>query len=179
LNSYRKSFCAALVLLVLTMAGLSGCAGKTSSPAPGNGRSQAQGTGTGTSLPDGSNSGSVSNHLEKLARGVAGVQGANCVVFGRYAIVGIDVDPAMERSRVGTVKYAVAEAFRRDPHGIDALVTADIDLAQRIREIRTDIRHGRPVAGFTEELADIAGRLIPQIPRNIAPHRKPEDTGTP
>jgi YhcN/YlaJ family sporulation lipoprotein len=121
----------------------------------------------------------IASHLEMLARGVEGVEGANCVVFGNYAIVGIDVDPKMERSRVGTVKYAVAEAFRKDPYGINAIVTADIDLAQRIREIRADIRQGRPVAGFAEELADIIGRLVPQVPRNIIPPQGPENTGAP
>lgn len=123
--------------------------------------------------------GAVASHLEMLARGVEGVNGANCVVFGNFAIVGIDVDPAMERSRVGTVKYAVAEALRKDPYGVNAIVTADIDLAQRIREIRADIRHGRPVAGFAEELADIVGRLVPQVPRDIIPPQGPENTGAP
>lgn len=37
-----------------------------------------------------------------------------------------------------------------------------------------DIRRGRPVAGFAEELADIAGRLVPQ-----APHRVPERNQAP
>jgi len=121
----------------------------------------------------------VASHLEALATSINGVKGANCVVFGKYAIVGIDVDPKMERSRVGTVKYAVAEAFRKDPYGINALVTADVDMAQRLREIRYDIGQGRPVAGFAEELADIVGRLVPQIPRNIVPPQSPENTGAP
>lgn len=120
----------------------------------------------------------VAAHLESLARGIEGVQNANCVVFGKYAIVGIDVDEKMERTQVGTIKYAVAEAFRKDPYGIDALVTADIDMGQRLREIRADIRNGRPISGFTDELADIVGRLVPQIPRNIVPPREPENYGT-
>lgn len=84
----------------------------------------------------------------------------------------------MERAQVGTVKYAVAEAFRKDPYGVDALVTADMDLGQRLREIRADMRNGRPIAGFAEEMADIVGRLVPQIPRNIVPPGSPENHGT-
>ena len=94
------------------------------------------------------------------------------------SIVGIDVDERMERAEVGTVKYAVAEAFRKDPYGVDALVTADMDLRQRLREIRADIQGGRPIAGFAEEMADIVGRLVPQIPRNIVPPQSPENHGT-
>jgi len=117
-------------------------------------------------------------HLEALAKGVEGVQGANCVVFGKYAIVGIDVDSRMERTQVGTIKYSVAEAFRKDPYGIDALVTADVDMGQRLREIRADVMNGKPISGFADEMADIVGRLIPQIPRNIIPPKSPENLGT-
>ena len=54
----------------------------------------------------------------------------------------------MERSRVGTIKYAVAEAFHKDPYGIDAIVTADMDLSQRLREVRSGYERGRPFAGI-------------------------------
>lgn len=112
-----------------------------------------------------SNPQQVAAHLESLARRVPGVRGAHCVVMGNTAVVGIDVDGRMERSRVGTIKYAVAEAFRKDPYGIDAIVTADMDLTNRIREIGADIRRGRPFSGFAEELSDIMGRIVPQLPR--------------
>ncbi len=172
-----KTACKWLLTLVLSAAVLSGCARNQASPPPqAPGQPQAN---EGVAPFAQADAATVASHLEMLARGVHGVEGANCVVFGNYAIVGIDVDPKMERSRVGTVKYAVAEAFRKDPYGINALVTADMDLAQRIREIRADIRHGRPVAGFAEELADIVGRLVPQIPRNIIPPQQPENTGAP
>lgn len=115
------------------------------------------------------NSEQVAVHLEQLAKGIDGVTNAHCVVFGNTAIVGIDVDAKMERSRVGTIKYAVAEAFRKDPYGIDALVTADIDMSQRINEIGADIRRGKPISGFAEEMADIIGRVIPQMPRDVIP----------
>lgn len=111
----------------------------------------------------------VETHLEELAKGVDGVENAHCVIIGNTAIVGINVDGSLERSRVGTIKYSVAEAFHNDPYGINALVTADIDIANRLNEIGADIRNGRPIAGFAEELAAIMGRLMPQLPRDIVP----------
>lgn len=111
----------------------------------------------------------VAAHLEKLAMRIPGVKGAHCVVFNNTAVVGIDVARTMERSRVGTVKYAVAEAFHKDPYGIDAIVTADMDLSQRLREVQADMKRGRPFAGIAEELADIVGRIVPQVPRDIQP----------
>lgn len=115
----------------------------------------------------------VALHLEELASSVPGVQKAHAVVLGNVAVVGIDVDQHLDRSRVGTVKYSVAEAFHKDPYGIDALVTADLDLTQRIRELSADVREGKPITGFAEELADIMGRIIPQVPRDVMP--KDED----
>jgi YhcN/YlaJ family sporulation lipoprotein len=104
--------------------------------------------------------------LELLAEGIAEVQHANCVIMGDTAIVGIDVGGDIDRSRVGTIKYAVAEALRNDPVGMNAIVTADMDLYHRLQEIRQDITNGRPIQGIAEELADIVGRIIPQLPED-------------
>ncbi|MGG6309904.1 YhcN/YlaJ family sporulation lipoprotein [Paenibacillus macerans] len=108
-------------------------------------------------------------YLEELVKKVPGVKGAHCVVMGKTAIVGIDVDSRLERARVGSIKYTVAEALRKDPHGAGAIVTADIDLNQRIAEIGKKIREGRPVAGLATELADIIGRIVPQMPNDTRP----------
>ncbi|QHW30400.1 YhcN/YlaJ family sporulation lipoprotein [Paenibacillus rhizovicinus] len=121
----------------------------------------------------------VAAHLENLARHVPGVKGAHCVVFKNTAVVGIDVAGNLDRSRVGTVKYAVAEAFHKDPYGIDAIVTADIDISSRLNELGADIRRGRPIAGFGEEMADIIGRIVPQIPRDVKPIAEPKALNKP
>lgn len=108
-------------------------------------------------------------YLEQLVKKVPGVKGAHCVIMGKTAIVGIDVDSRLERARVGSIKYTVAEALRKDPHGAGAIVTADMDLNQRITEIGNKIRDGRPVSGFATELADIIGRIVPQLPNDTRP----------
>ncbi len=111
--------------------------------------------------------------LVQLASRVKNVNGATAVVAGRWAVVGIDVNAHLERSEVGVVKYSVAEALKEDPQGAQALVTADPDLVQRLREMAADIRQGRPIAGVAEELADIVGRIIPQSPRNVQKREQP------
>ncbi|OUN00619.1 MAG: hypothetical protein BAA02_03245 [Paenibacillaceae bacterium ZCTH02-B3] len=161
---------AALSAACVLAAAAAGC-GSRQEPAPGPRAQEIPGRETElaeTDLRD------PAARLEALAESVAGVRDANCVVFGGYAIVGVDVEEHLDRSRVGTIKYSVAEALRKDPDGARAVVTADVDLAQRIREIREDIRQGRPVAGFAEELADIVGRLVPQFPGSVVPRKDPE-----
>ncbi|MDP5273131.1 YhcN/YlaJ family sporulation lipoprotein [Chengkuizengella axinellae] len=108
----------------------------------------------------------IAARLEKLTLSIPEVNGANVVVIGDTALVGIDIDGSLERSKVGSVKYSVAEALSKDPYGANAVITADMDLNVRIKEIRNDIMNGKPISGFAEELADIVGRVIPQFPQN-------------
>jgi YhcN/YlaJ family sporulation lipoprotein len=115
----------------------------------------------------------VAERLERLANGIGQVNNTTCVVLGNTAVCGIDVDGKLDRSKVGTIKYSVAEAFRKDPYGVHAIVTADMDLAQRIRDLREHMDNGTPVAGFAHELADIVGRVIPQMPSDVGPTPEP------
>lgn len=109
----------------------------------------------------------ISRHLVRLATSRPNVNDATAVVLGRYAIVGIDVNENIDRSQVGSIKYSVAESLKKDPHGARAIVIADPDINARLREIQEDIQKGRPIQGIMNELADIAGRLIPEIPADI------------
>ncbi|WP_458414028.1 YhcN/YlaJ family sporulation lipoprotein [Schinkia sp. CFF1] len=117
----------------------------------------------------------IAAHLVDLANRIPEVRDATAIVAGNYAVVGIDVDKDLERSRVGSVKYSVAEALKDDPHGANAVVIADPDVVQRLREMRKDIQRGRPVAGVMNELAGIVGRVMPQIPYNLNTEEGPNE----
>ncbi|MNB79477.1 Sporulation lipoprotein [compost metagenome] len=182
----RKSMCLLLVLLLLTSCGI---ANKESSPSPQSKQSpealssqgkhevQKLSNDNGASLnnsgqpSDVQDSGDVAlkDHFEQLAKRVPGVNGAHCVVMNKLAVVGIDVDGALTRSRVGSIKYSVAEAIRKDPRGVKALVTADMDLSGRLKDMSRHISQGNPISGFASEMADIIGRIIPQLPEDTKP----------
>ena len=115
----------------------------------------------------------ISRRLENIASRVPQVNDATAIVFGRYAVVGIDVNAALDRSKVGTIKYSVAEALKDDPMGANTLVTSDPDIVQRIREMNEDIKQGHTIRGFVEELADIVGRIIPQSPTEVEKREEP------
>lgn len=115
----------------------------------------------------------IADHLEGIVKSLPQVEDAHCVVLGNMAIVGINVEPGLDRARVDSIKYSAAEALKKDPYGVNSLVTADLDLDQRIREVRDDINQGRPLSGMAEELGDIIGRIMPQIPRDINPVEPP------
>lgn len=118
----------------------------------------------------------ISQHLVELAASIPNVNDATAVVLGKYAIVGIDVQEDLERSQVGAIKYSVAESLKNDPHGARAVVVADPDMTARIREIAKDIRSGKPIQGIVNELADISGRLMPEIPADIVDPDPKENT---
>ncbi|MFT9600811.1 YhcN/YlaJ family sporulation lipoprotein [Mesobacillus sp.] len=109
----------------------------------------------------------ISRHLVDLTTHIPNVDDAAAVVVGRYAIVGIDVNDKMERSEVDTVKYTVAEALKKDPKGARAVVVADPDITARLREISEDIQNGQPIQGIMNELSDITGRVMPEVPADM------------
>jgi len=109
----------------------------------------------------------ISKHLVDLASSIPNVNDATAVVLGNYAIVGIDVNKGLDRSEVGSIKYSVAESLKHDPHGARAIVVADPDMNARLKEVTEDIKNGKPIQGIMNELADISGRLLPEIPADM------------
>ncbi|MCE4048439.1 MULTISPECIES: YhcN/YlaJ family sporulation lipoprotein [Bacillaceae] len=109
----------------------------------------------------------ISERLVNLATSIPNVNDATAVVIGRYAIVGIDINSNLDRSEVGSIKYAVAESLKNDPNGANAMIVADPDINARLAEIAEDIQDGEPVQGIFNELADITGRIIPELPADI------------
>jgi len=182
--------------LLLTASLLTGCqtASKQASPSPKNqsekttrtqnvqrhgakGLSNTKGKAAQQNTTNKSNTGKGTQknrqaHLESLAKQVPGVKGAHCVIMGKTAVVGIDVDGNIERARVGGIKYTVAEALRKDPQGAGAIVTADMDLSHRIAEIGKKTSAGHPISGFATEMADIIGRIVPQMSSDTHPRTK-------
>ncbi|MFC2950237.1 YhcN/YlaJ family sporulation lipoprotein [Virgibacillus sediminis] len=106
----------------------------------------------------------IADRLANLANDVPNVEDATAVVAGPYAVVGIDVDKDLDRSRVGTIKYSVLEALYHDPYGKTAVVVADADGNERIRDMADKIRQGHPVQGVVDEVAAIVGRYMPDFP---------------
>ncbi|OXM15642.1 YhcN/YlaJ family sporulation lipoprotein [Paenibacillus herberti] len=171
----KKWLLAAVVLCVMT-AGCGTIANRENSPSPAeNQRLRANQTNNGAEKK--LDSAQSAKRLEDLASRVEGVKSAHCVVAGNKAVVGINVGESVDRSRVGTIKYEVAQALRKDPLGVNAVVTADMDINRRLTELGENIRAGKPIQGFVEEMADLTGRIMPQLPGKVLP--KPEVGKTP
>lgn len=148
----------ALILFVCAIVGLAGCQNN-------------QNNNDGTNITDISyknektkTPNEIARHLVDVANSVPDVNDATALVIGQYAIVGIDVNKDLDRSRVGTIKYTVSEALKNDPYSVNAIVTADTDITERIRKVQQHMQNGRPVEGILEELSEIVNRLMPEAP---------------
>lgn len=123
---------------------------------------------------DNLNNGQIADRLANVANDVPSVNDATAIVAGPYTVVGIDVDKDLDRSRVGTIKYSVAEALQHDPYGKTAVVVADADVMERIRGMGDKISQGHPVQGVVDELSAIVGRYMPDFPINENQPREPD-----
>lgn len=116
----------------------------------------------------------IANHLATIASEVPNVKDATSVIAGPYAVVGIDVDKDLDRSRVGTIKYSVVEALHDDPYGKTAVVIADADGTQRIKQMADKIQQGHPIQGVVDELSAVVGRYMPDFPINEDQPKEPD-----
>lgn len=110
------------------------------------------------------NNTTIADHLANIAAKVPHVEQATALIAGPFAVVGIDVDKNLDRQTVGVVKYSVAEALHEDPYGKTAVVIADGDIGQRLKNMQTEIADGRPIQGVVDELAAIVARYMPSMP---------------
>lgn len=115
----------------------------------------------------------IADHLADVASKVPDVKDAVSLVAGPYAVVGIDIDETVERQEAGTIKYTVLEALEHDPYGRQAIVIADADIMERLREMKKDIQNGAPIQGVAEELGNVVSRYMPTFP--IRDNQNPED----
>ncbi|MES1049476.1 YhcN/YlaJ family sporulation lipoprotein [Bacillus thuringiensis] len=114
----------------------------------------------------------AADHLASLVASVPGVNDATAVVVGKYAIVGIDVKAKLDRTRVESIKYSVAESLKNDPDGANAVVVADVDTYERLKQIGKQIKKGKTGEGILDELAAIVGRVMPQVPNDMIENRE-------
>lgn len=118
----------------------------------------------------------IAEHLVTIANEIPEVNDATAIVLGKYAVVGIDVNSDLDRNKVESIKYSVAESLMHDPYGAKAVIIADADTNARLREMGREIREGRPIIGILDELAAIVGRIIPEVPGEILDNQEKQPT---
>lgn len=94
---------------------------------------------------------------------IANVSDAMVLVNNNVAYVGIDLNGNVEDATTNAIKDRVITAVKRADNSITQVyVSADVDVVQRLRGYGTDIRGGRPISGFIDEIEEMFRRPIPR-----------------
>ncbi|MDI3327421.1 MAG: YhcN/YlaJ family sporulation lipoprotein [Alicyclobacillaceae bacterium] len=104
----------------------------------------------------------IMRQMNDAVRRIPGVEGSTVVLAGRTALVGVDLSHTVTGSKIDSIKHSVKEAAERTGGGYRVVVTADVDLVARLRAVAAGIRQGRPVSSFSDEIADILSRILPE-----------------
>ena len=107
----------------------------------------------------------TSDRAETIARKVANLREVNkatAVIHGNTCLVGVDLKNVTD-GRVNTALRSKVDRICKDndPAITKVQITTDPTLYSRISTMARDIRSGKPVTGFTNEIRDILRRITP------------------
>lgn len=105
-------------------------------------------------------------HAMKLAQAaekVEGVKSATVVITGSTAMVGLETKSGVEAKKTEDIKTKVADEIKRADTSIKTVsITTDPNLITRLKKVAKGIENGKPISGFTDELAEITRRITPK-----------------
>lgn len=106
----------------------------------------------------------AADRLKAEAEKVPGVRAAVVVIAGKTAMVGIDLEPGVDKARAEEIKKQVADRLRTtirttSPRLTTVSVTEDPDLVTRLRRIADGLATGQPISTFRRELDEITRRI--------------------
>lgn len=161
-----------LTIIMLVSIVFSGCAVRRI-PSPGVGSDITTPDNNYNKIPYGSNYSpkvstptTAADNIAKAVKTVPGIKGASAVISGNNAYVGINIDVSGNidnTAKVQNLKKQAADMVRKTDNSIKTIyVSADADFVQRLTRISNDIKNGKPVEGFTNELTQLVKRMTPE-----------------
>lgn len=156
----------AKILLILVILGIavtySGCsARRIQNPTPSNDMSPNR-----SYSPELGTPATEADNVAKAVQGVPGIKSATAVISGDAAYVGINIDVNSNldnTSKIQNIKKQAADTVRNTDSNIKTVyISADADFLQRISKISNDVRNGKPIEGFNDELSEIVKRITPE-----------------
>lgn len=92
------------------------------------------------------------------------VNDSTVLVTGKTALIALDIPADFGKDKTEELKKTVESKVKSLDKDIDrVVVTADADLNTRIRNVDTDIKGGKPMSGFVNEIEDIIKRITPDM----------------
>lgn len=106
----------------------------------------------------GDNTTKIADKVEDLKE----VNRATVVISGNTCLVGVDINDNIEGNMTTSLKNKIDKIVKDTDRNItNVSVTANADLYKRIENMGRDIRAGRPLSGFANEIEEIIRRITP------------------
>lgn len=107
-----------------------------------------------------------SDNIAQAVNKISGIKNAIAVTNGDIAYIGVNLDTNSgidNTSKIQSIKEQVANTARRaDPDINTVYVSADADFIEKITRISNDVRNGKPIESFRDELDKIVKRVTPE-----------------
>ncbi|WP_171011337.1 YhcN/YlaJ family sporulation lipoprotein [Haloimpatiens lingqiaonensis] len=103
---------------------------------------------------------------QKIADAVNKIEGVNSsyvVISDKNALVGLDINKDYEGKIADDLRKKVEDTVKNTDKEIQTVaLTVDADLTERIKNLGSDIRGGKPLSGLGTEIQEILNRIIPR-----------------
>lgn len=109
--------------------------------------------------PSPQKSSNIGADLNKTAETVKGVKKAYTVVFGNVAMVGVDIDKALDSDRTSILEKQVKSKIERDSRIVKAYITTESDITARIKKVASEVEKGQPLSNYLDEIKDIIKQI--------------------
>lgn len=101
----------------------------------------------------------IKNDVEKID----GVNNAVVLMNENTAYIGIDAKGNISDNKMNDLKDQVIERARKSNNEISRVyVSADVDVMDRLRGYGTQVRAGKPITGFINEIEEMFRRPLPK-----------------
>lgn len=154
----------AVFILVLAVV-VAACGGGTTAPAPETDRSTPDTPGTLTDRQDQDNEMTrLAERAARLAKEKDGVRDASAVMTApEMLVVGLFLESDVDEQEVQNIERELTEEIPEKLDEIEKVtVSANPDVAERIRDIGRGIAEGRPLSQFKQEMEEINNRIMPR-----------------
>lgn len=102
----------------------------------------------------------ISDELTKLD----GIKNATVIITGNTALIGVDIPADTQDDKITELKNKVESKAKNVDKDIDHVaITADADVVTRIENMGKEIKNGKPISGFGQEIKEIIERITPNM----------------